>query len=75
MDGVVLRPTSYTGSRSNVTMPNQQAPTWKALQSGKPKIEPNDINDLLYANVGVLDVPRMVINGLYRFWTYCGLWR
>lgn len=34
-------------------MPNQQAmPTWKGLHSGKPKIEPNDINDLLYANVG-----------------------
>ncbi len=34
-------------------MPNPQAmPTWKALHSGKPKIEPNGINDLLYANVG-----------------------
>ena len=50
-----LNRASYSGSRSDVTMPNQQALTWKALPSGKPKIEPtNEINDLLYANVGVL---------------------
>jgi len=48
-----LKFASYSGSRSNVTMPNQKAmPTWKVPHSGKPKIEPNEINDLLYANVG-----------------------
>jgi hypothetical protein len=33
-------------------MPNQQAPIWKVLQPTKPKIELNEINDLLLANVG-----------------------
>lgn len=42
-------------------MPNQQAPTWKAaLCSGKPKIESYEINNLLYANVGLPNVRRMV---------------
>lgn len=41
-------------SSSNVAMPNPQPPPplWKVLQQGKPKIEPNEINDLLIANVG-----------------------
>lgn len=55
MDGLqpsALKVASYSGSRSNVAMPNQPAPSWKGLHS---KIEPNHINDLLYANVGVPD--------------------
>jgi hypothetical protein len=77
-----LKRASCSGSRSDVTMPNQQqAVTWKALPSGKPKIEPaNEINDLLYANVGVLWMLvgwlAMVLGcreGVWpRVWMYCG---
>jgi hypothetical protein len=48
----VLNFSLYPGPRSNVAMPNQQAPIWKVLQPTKPKIELNEINDLLLANVG-----------------------
>lgn len=54
----ILRLSWYPGLRSssssNVAMPNPQPPPplWKVLQQGKPKIEPNEINDLLIANVG-----------------------
>lgn len=67
MDSVglnALKRASHSGPRSSAPMPNQQqALAWKALPSGKPKIEPNEINDLLYANVGALGVPGMVSNG------------
>lgn len=64
----ILRPdalkiASYPGFGSDVTMPHQQAPTWMVMQSGKPKIDPMEINDLLYANVGVDDVPLTLANG------------
>jgi hypothetical protein len=60
-----------------VTMPNQEALTWKALTSGKPKNEPgNEINEVLYANVGGVDVfmawVAMVLGCRVGMW--CGFW-
>lgn len=55
---------SYPGLGSNVAMPHSQAPVWKAVHSVNPKVEPNEVNSLLYSNVGVRDVLRMVTNGL-----------
>ena len=69
-----LNRASYPGSGSNVTMPNPEALAWKGLASGKPKSEAeNEINELLYANVGAVDVPGMVGSG-FRVQGSCVVW-